>query len=416
MKYQYPKDAVETLFRTSSTDVIQRLFPLKVPRHLVRELAEIAYHSSFLAEEGRPTRFQLALLPRDIVPTGSLEAKDEMTVLRLQAEVPLSVKEILRLAPAADATTSLICVDAAMHVPGVANRGLDIWGIVSPGLSAKRLTRLQSNEAVHVPSCLIISSWAPGHIQLALNIRPLVVLRGGKVTVLPRKPKGLPGPIVQLLRSNDLSTSEVADTPLAADGESLHAKYVETFCRLLMALADTHHGATLLYVSTSAIPILDSILSIKYRVCNERLRKLLREIVISDGRSNTAASLINDPHRFDRLLSEALDVISATSAVDGALVLNDRLEVVGFGAEIQVNDVALDHMHFSSGQSDSRFSAKPLTDFGTRHRSAARFCKAVPGSVAFVVSQDGDRRLMTCVDGRVLVWTNLNWESLWETV
>ncbi|NJO50664.1 MAG: hypothetical protein HC840_15825 [Leptolyngbyaceae cyanobacterium RM2_2_4] len=39
-----------------------------------------------------------------------------------------------------------------------------------------------------------------------------------------------------------------------------------------------------------------------------------------------------------------------------------------------------------------------MNQFGTRHRSAARFCGKVPGAVIFVVSQDGDIRLFVHMD------------------
>jgi hypothetical protein len=424
MRYQYPKDAVEALFRTSSAEVIQALFPIKVPRHLVYSMAEIAYHASFLTEEGRPTRFQLALLSRDRVFAGPGEIDEEMTILRLDSARQLSVKELLRLAPAVDFTTTLICVDAMMHIPGIANRELEIWGIVSPGTSSKRLTRLQSREAVHVPTCLTVSSTCPGHVQLGLNIRPLVILRAGRVSVLPRQPRKLPGPVMRLLHGAGLTTSangnvvpnSELETKSVLSPELIQAKYVEVFCRLLMSLSDTHHGLTLLFVRSSSLPLHENVLSIKYAARCERLGRLLREFVLADTRLTPVASGDSPARRIDGLLSEALDAIAAVSAVDGALVVSDRLELIGFGAEIRANDTTLNHMHFSSGGSESKFSPRPLTDFGTRHRSAARFCRAVPDAVAFVVSQDGDRRLMTCVDEEVRVWTDLAWDRLWETV
>jgi len=79
MKHQYPKDAVDALFRSSSPEMRESLFPIKTPRYLVYQMAEIAYHASFLAEEGRPTRFQIGLLQRDRVFAGPGRVLDEMT-------------------------------------------------------------------------------------------------------------------------------------------------------------------------------------------------------------------------------------------------------------------------------------------------------------------------------------------------
>ena len=43
---------------------------------------------------------------------------------------------------------------------------------------------------------------------------------------------------------------------------------------------------------------------------------------------------------------------------------------------------------------------------GTRHRSAYRLCKALPGVVAVVVSQDGNVRFVRRADGDLTYWAH----------
>ena len=45
--------------------------------------------------------------------------------------------------------------------------------------------------------------------------------------------------------------------------------------------------------------------------------------------------------------------------------------------------------------------------YGTRHRSMMSYCAAVPGSVGFVISQDGNVRVVTQVRGRLVMWNNI---------
>jgi hypothetical protein len=45
--------------------------------------------------------------------------------------------------------------------------------------------------------------------------------------------------------------------------------------------------------------------------------------------------------------------------------------------------------------------------FGTRHRSVMRYCLSEPESVGFVISQDGDVRVIRNVGGRVVMWENI---------
>ena len=45
--------------------------------------------------------------------------------------------------------------------------------------------------------------------------------------------------------------------------------------------------------------------------------------------------------------------------------------------------------------------------YGTPHRSMMRYCSKHPGSLGFVISQDGDVRVMTKVDDRFVIWENI---------
>ena len=54
--------------------------------------------------------------------------------------------------------------------------------------------------------------------------------------------------------------------------------------------------------------------------------------------------------------------------------------------------------------------------YGTRHRSMMRYCMAHPGSVGFVISQDGEIRAITRVQQRLVMWENLEVHSLHEEV
>jgi hypothetical protein len=86
------------------------------------------------------------------------------------------------------------------------------------------------------------------------------------------------------------------------------------------------------------------------------------------------------------------------SGVDGCVVLNQHLQVCGFGGEILVSE--------SQAIEAPRLYKKAITgevwDYemfmkgigGTRHKSAARLCKAHPGILVFVISQDGDLKII----------------------
>jgi hypothetical protein len=73
-------------------------------------------------------------------------------------------------------------------------------------------------------------------------------------------------------------------------------------------------------------------------------------------------------------LKDAERALAAFTRIDGAVILNKKLEFMGFGGKLTF-----------SGKDESEESPK-----GMRHKSAQHFCKMVEGAVAFVVSQDGN--------------------------
>jgi hypothetical protein len=99
-----------------------------------------------------------------------------------------------------------------------------------------------------------------------------------------------------------------------------------------------------------------------------------------------------------RLLTHA-DIVGNLSCVDGCVVLNRRLQVCGFGSEIKITDEQLSNSprtfkNFKTGE------VWPDREFfnaigGTRHKSAARLCKAHADALVFVVSQDGELRVFS---------------------
>ena len=116
----------------------------------------------------------------------------------------------------------------------------------------------------------------------------------------------------------------------------------------------------------------------------------------------------------DRDVVHVTDFVAALAAVDGAVLLQRDLKLVGFGAEITKAEMPSGDETVEHGNHPPPLG-KPaptsLTDFGMRHRSAIRFCQEVPGTMAFVVSQDGGIRLFTSMDGSVRQWIELSSEE-----
>ncbi len=98
--------------------------------------------------------------------------------------------------------------------------------------------------------------------------------------------------------------------------------------------------------------------------------------------------------------------------VDGCVVLDSRLRVVGFGAEIRVPEAVVSGTRCVEPDHEMKevHLTTDLQQFGTRHRSAFRLCAARPGTLVFVVSQDRDMRVFygrRDKPGEVCLWQSL---------
>jgi hypothetical protein len=106
----------------------------------------------------------------------------------------------------------------------------------------------------------------------------------------------------------------------------------------------------------------------------------------------------------DEAIFEMSHLIAGLMAVDGAAVMTQRYEILGFGGEIsgdlqgvktvaQALDIEADHI-----------SKESTEGYGTRHNSAFRLSNELHDALAVVVSQDGDVRFIRWKDGLVTHW------------
>ena len=107
---------------------------------------------------------------------------------------------------------------------------------------------------------------------------------------------------------------------------------------------------------------------------------------------------------FDEAVFELAHLVAALSAVDGAVVMTKRFELLGFGAEISGTLPPARTVARALDPEGERIEQESTDGVGTRHRTAYRLCGALPGAVAVVVSQDGGVRFVTRRGGTVTYW------------
>jgi len=181
----------------------------------------------------------------------------------------------------------------------------------------------------------------------------------------------------------------------------------------------------LVYLPPEMGPELESpkrYLSIKYHFREDEPRQRFRTLMLRI--INTSAELLADPHDpgkvigwedyvtcqreeiavLDEAIFDLAYFIASLSAIDGAVILTKRSDLLGFGGFI-LGDV--DEVRTVARALDTegdQIETELSEGVGTRHRAAYRLCHELHDAFAIVISQDGDVRFVKWHNGSVTYW------------
>ena len=430
-KPNYPRDLYAKLQRRWHGEPLADGWPrVDLPEKVVLdELLDVCYHASLVTEEGRPTIFRLAYISsRTPVSPPRQESIALEPIMRyvLGQPVPFTVGELRRLAPVADPRRILIAVEKIMEGT---RRRLQIYGLIDVGMALWEMARHERVCGTASPEALVVTSTRPGELSICRGDHPVIRLRGGEV-LTPTQSVLFHGPVArfflgasdQLIREA-CERSGVNQDPEKDDALSFaHLWFIES---ILLHIAELKHGGALLFVQDAVADNderLQEVVSIKYRLPSTRPRDALlaamairlqhndfaerlhaRRVVRREDLENLEGMAWNE-RELEDFARDAARFIGSLTAVDGAVVLTDKLRIIGFGGEVRVSVPGTDIIHISKNEEGDESTAAPFTVYGTRHRSAFRFVESMVPSVAFIMSQDGGIKAATMVGGRVVVW------------
>jgi hypothetical protein len=306
--------------------------------------------ASYRPEEGRFPKISIAYLPPE-------QAGQPMV---FEHPLPLTAGVLTKLAPAVERPE--------IHL-GVWNHGdeLRVWGT----------TRT-------IPSfCFVVEDIEPG--LLVVKHRRLdgfgkyanvAVLIGEKVKVIDEKGTSLPD-CPALLRAL------LAFTAAATNGPQ-HS--LNILVQLSASMRAHAHGGSLLVVPSDSDRWRESIAQpILYSVTPAFS-------ALSDLVGNEVPEEHEDRKQWESAVRRAVDTIGGMTAVDGATVINDRYEVLAFGAKIRRNEGSLPVDKWVITEpvvGNLPIVVQPTEHGGTRHLSAAQFVYDQRDALALVASQDG---------------------------
>jgi hypothetical protein len=97
--------------------------------------------------------------------------------------------------------------------------------------------------------------------------------------------------------------------------------------------------------------------------------------------------------------------------------MSPTLEVKGFGVEITYSD-GPSEVFVSRNRKGTKAGLRRVdyNHYGTRHRSMMRYLAQVPHGIGFIISQDGEVRVITQVSGKLIMWENTKLQHHYDFV
>lgn len=227
--------------------------------------------------------------------------------------------------------------------------------------------------------CFVLEVIAPGllvvkHSRAADSGKfvNVAVVEGDQIKVLSQEAVSLP------------DCPELVNALLGFESPASAAESINILTQLAVSMRAHKRGGSLLMVPVGSETWLESIV--------QPIRYAVSPAFSELADLNRADAKAKGERQWREALRRSIDAIAGLTAVDGATVITDRYELLGFGAKIarrhswpQIERVILTEPVEGSVAT----VVNPAELGGTRHLSAAQFTQDQRDSVALVASQDG---------------------------
>ncbi len=409
--HAYPPDLARFVESNWPTDSKLPLSP-----ELFEEALAVAFHASLTTEESRPTRFRLLLTTPEHLPEAGVPKQGVLRLL-LEEPRPLTVHELRRLAPAAPFETSLIgaCeIDGKLRIWGVAHSG-PAW--LAPTWGGRGVVPNWSYDPiVHVTG--------PGHVAVRCAGKLIGAIERGLVVDATLDVfdsywlKAMFAREREDVRALHAASQVGVESPTDAEHSLIGKVGQHMLRRAIQLVRGVHHGGLILVLDTEGEGACRaSGLRLKYPLSQDepshRYRSLLLRVLQTVAGTTTKSSVgwvdfsSSDDARFAELEAEVFElsrVMANLTAIDGALVLDKRFGILGFGAEVSAELPSPEQVYRALDAEGTECQAETIENVGTRHRAAYRFVNDHQSGLAVVVSQDGGVTFVASQRGKVVFW------------
>lgn len=313
---------------------------------MISSVIDVAFWASLRKEEGRPPKISLAYLPP------------------LLAGQPLVFEEPILLTPYVLTKLAPAVERSGIHL-GVwdADGELYVWG------TTRAIPDCCFVLEVIEPGLLVVKHRRIKGFGKFINV---AVLKGDEIKIIDEQSKSLPDCPAMLTSLLDFNSSSGWNDS------------VNVLVQLAASMRAHGHGGSLLVVPSGSGEWRDSIIHpITYPVTPafDELKLLMGQKV-----NHHNLPLWQDD------VNRTVENIAGLTAVDGATIINDQLELLAFGAKIGLssNGLPVEQMLVTEPVVGNIGTViHPSQNGGTRHLSAAQFVFNQRDAIALVSSQDG---------------------------
>lgn len=390
---------------------------LAVPLPLFEQALAAAFQASLVSEEKRALRFRLLLTPADTLPEAGVPNEG---VLRLKFDRPrpFGVEELRRLAPAVPFETALIGAETAGET-------LQIWGVAHSGPAWLAPTWGGRSLVPNWTYAPIVHVNGPGNVAVRSAGKLLGAIERGQLvdaTIDVFDSKWLPAMFArerEEVRALHDAHQVGSEFPTAVDHALVGRVGQHMLRRAIQIVRGARHGGLILVVSagTEDVPNVPSGLRLKYRALQDepsrRYRTLLLRLLdavaattsnASVGWADFASNASAEIETLEQAVFEQSRVIANFTAIDGAVVLDKRFGLLGFGAEVSAELPTPERVFRAFDTEGRKTEPEDVENVGTRHRAAYRFVSEHADGIAIVVSQDGGVSFVANRGGKVVFW------------
>ncbi len=338
--------------------------------------------------------------------------------LRFDPSRRLTADELRRLAPSTPFETSLIGVqpeEGKLRVWGIAHSG-PAW--LAPTSGGRSLVPIWTYDPIiHVTGPGQLAVRSAGKLVGALE-------RGSLVDAMMDvfDSEWLPAMFIrerEQIRAEHAARQAQTQSPTLVEHSLVGRIGQHMLRRSIQLVRGARHGGMILVVDSepgAASLKLDG-LRLKYRFNQDepshRYRSLLLQILERVAAATSKATVewsdfaldsSPDLEKLEQSVFELSRVMANLTAIDGAVVIDKRFGLLGFGAEVSAELPAPSRVWRALDVEGRERVQDDIENVGTRHRAAYRFVRDHAHGLAIVISHDGGVSFVANRDQEVVFW------------